>query len=373
MDRTSMDLPSASSTLNFGVQSLQFRSGVVDFELPVDAALLSVGLVGPDPDLGLEQRQFADASVGQTLSAQTTELAFSDVQPTAVLRRVTELNPLDIGPRALGWERFVERPFGMRGKVIAHQCHLRASHISCIQQLGDFDRPVDFGTTLTGGRLSKARQRFGEHTKARRAVAFVLVSDPLALRRRGRDRHARLLQPLNRWLVHAQHGWLWIVGFFVGCEDLFQARHALGILVWRNDPVLELTFGHAVFFSVLRTISGQIDATTSNATNASASSGNDHRPYPAGGLPHRIAINLASAMPSRLWGVGAVDRFVRSSATSKPSVTNRLRTVSTVCTRQSSASAIFLSDHSGPSASALSSICARLTFSDVPLSRLTIS
>src|SRR5205823_2524837 len=29
-------LSSASSTLNFGVQSLQFRSGVVDFELPVD-------------------------------------------------------------------------------------------------------------------------------------------------------------------------------------------------------------------------------------------------------------------------------------------------------------------------------------------------
>src|SRR5438874_665924 len=63
---------SASSTLNFGVQSLQFRSGVVDFELPVDAALLGVGLVGPDPNLGLEQRQFADASVGQTLTAQTT-------------------------------------------------------------------------------------------------------------------------------------------------------------------------------------------------------------------------------------------------------------------------------------------------------------
>jgi hypothetical protein len=62
---------SASSTLNFGVQSLQFRSGVVDFELPVDAALLGVGLVGPAPNLGLEQRQFADASVGQTLTAQT--------------------------------------------------------------------------------------------------------------------------------------------------------------------------------------------------------------------------------------------------------------------------------------------------------------
>ena len=46
---------SASSTLNLGVQSLQFRSGVVDFKLPVDASLLGVGLVGPDPDLGLER------------------------------------------------------------------------------------------------------------------------------------------------------------------------------------------------------------------------------------------------------------------------------------------------------------------------------
>src|SRR5207302_11432482 len=64
--------PSASSTLNFGVQSFHFRSGVVDFELPVDATLLGVSLVGPDPNLGLEQRQFADASVGQTLTAQTT-------------------------------------------------------------------------------------------------------------------------------------------------------------------------------------------------------------------------------------------------------------------------------------------------------------
>src|SRR6266446_1413323 len=34
---------------------------------------------------------------------------------------------------------------------------------------------------------------------------------------------------------------------------------------------------------------------------------------------------------------------------------------------------IFISDHSDPSSSALSRICARLTFSDFPLSRLTIS
>ena len=65
-------MASASSTLNLGVQPLQFCSGVIDCELPVDAALLGVGLVGPDPDFGLEQGQFAEAAVAQTLTGQTT-------------------------------------------------------------------------------------------------------------------------------------------------------------------------------------------------------------------------------------------------------------------------------------------------------------
>ena len=47
---------SASSTLNLRVQPLQFCSGVVDLELPVHAALFGVGLLGPDPDLRLQQR-----------------------------------------------------------------------------------------------------------------------------------------------------------------------------------------------------------------------------------------------------------------------------------------------------------------------------
>jgi hypothetical protein len=43
--------PSAASMLNLRVQPLQFCSGIVDFELPVHAALFGVGLVGPDPNL----------------------------------------------------------------------------------------------------------------------------------------------------------------------------------------------------------------------------------------------------------------------------------------------------------------------------------
>src|SRR4051794_6143901 len=72
---------SASSTLNFRVQPLEFYSGIVDLELPVHSSLFGVGLVGPDPDLRLQQCQFSDASVAEALARQATQLAFGDVQP----------------------------------------------------------------------------------------------------------------------------------------------------------------------------------------------------------------------------------------------------------------------------------------------------
>ena len=102
------------------------------------------------------------------------------------------------------------------------------------------------------------------------------------------------------------------------------------------------------FFRVLRTVSAQIEGTTSNSTSSSASNCNDHRPYPAGGFPSRIAISFASPTPSSLHGVGAVARFLRSNAASKPAVTNRSRRFSTVRTEQSYASPIFTSGQLWP-------------------------
>jgi len=46
-------VPSASSRLDFWVQSLEFSPGVVDFELPNDTPLFGVGFLGPSSDLGL--------------------------------------------------------------------------------------------------------------------------------------------------------------------------------------------------------------------------------------------------------------------------------------------------------------------------------
>ena len=59
---------SAPSSLNFGVQALEFSARVVDLELPIDPALLGVGLVGPDANLGLKHGQFTNASATQALA-----------------------------------------------------------------------------------------------------------------------------------------------------------------------------------------------------------------------------------------------------------------------------------------------------------------
>jgi hypothetical protein len=93
--------PSAPSSLNFGVEPLQFYPSVFDAELPVDAALLGIRFVRPRCDLELKLDQFTDAAVAQALARQATQLALGDIQPTSVFRSVAEVDPFDMGATRL--------------------------------------------------------------------------------------------------------------------------------------------------------------------------------------------------------------------------------------------------------------------------------
>ena len=55
------------------------------------------------------------------MACHTAEFAFGDVQPTAVLRRVTELKPSKKFPGLLGCEGFVEGSFGVSVQVVHNQ------------------------------------------------------------------------------------------------------------------------------------------------------------------------------------------------------------------------------------------------------------
>ena len=113
------------------------------------------------------------------MARQATQFAFGDVQPTAMLRCVTEVDPLNVGPRLLGRKCRVERSLGVRVEVIADQGDLCTVGVTRVQQVGHLDRPVDLGALLAGGRLAKAAQRFREQENARGALALVFVIDTL--------------------------------------------------------------------------------------------------------------------------------------------------------------------------------------------------
>ena len=84
-------MPSAPSHLNFGVEAFKLHSGIVDAELPIDGPLLHVRAFGPDPDFALQFRHLGYSAITQTLLRHATQLAFRDVEPAPMLRRVTEI------------------------------------------------------------------------------------------------------------------------------------------------------------------------------------------------------------------------------------------------------------------------------------------
>ena len=227
---------SASSSLDFWVKSFQFHAGIFDAELPIDAALFGVRLVGPGANFRVQFGQFTDAASADALARQAAQLAFRDIQPAAVFRGVAEFDPFQVRSRKVRFKRFIERAFGVRVEVVAHEGHIRAIGIARIQYVRDFDRPVGLRPPCAGGRLSETRERFGKHENAGRPIAFVFVIHTLAMLRRRGDRHPRFLEQLDRLFVHTQHGMLWIVRFRVGFQHVFHAGHELARLAPAESP-----------------------------------------------------------------------------------------------------------------------------------------
>src|SRR2546427_9024722 len=100
---------SALSIFNFRVEGLEFGACVVDFELPIDPALLRVTGRGPHGGFLGKLLGFAKPAVVQTLTRQRTQFVFRDVEPTAVLGRVPKCEPPNQLPCPLRGKRLVKR------------------------------------------------------------------------------------------------------------------------------------------------------------------------------------------------------------------------------------------------------------------------
>ena len=86
----------------------EFDAGVVGGEVPLDLALIGVGLSLPGGEFGVECLEVVDAPV-QALAGQHGEFDLGDVEPRAVLGGVVDLEPLRERERLGRLEGLVER------------------------------------------------------------------------------------------------------------------------------------------------------------------------------------------------------------------------------------------------------------------------
>ena len=117
----------------------------------------------------------------------------------------------------------------------------------------------------------------------------------------GRDgkRVPGLAQQLAACLIETHHGMRGVVGASIYLKNIFHQGDKRRVGRGSETPLLDQPRLQVVFLSVWRTVSWAIVSTTSRRTNSSASSRRLQRACPTGGVLQAVAINRASAAPSR--------------------------------------------------------------------------
>jgi len=181
----------------FGVESAQFDAGVGGRELPVDVFHVCVPVAFPGGNLVRQSLSVVD-SPGQTLSPQHTVFAFGNIQPTAVLRRVMNIEPFGKPSGFLRSKCFVERGRRVRVQVVHHQHDTFGVLVLLVQQSPQSDGPIDPSPPLRHTHMPPSTQRLAEHEDVARAATFILAVIPQRLARFGRQRLTHLGHELVR-------------------------------------------------------------------------------------------------------------------------------------------------------------------------------
>ena len=220
---------------------------------PVDLGSdpVSVGL--PGGDFGAQDVDGIDAAV-EALADHHADFDLGDVQPTAVLGGIDELEavPQRLGPGRV--EGLVERAGAVGVEVVHHQRDSGGVGIlpgDVFQETG----PVGLGPALGDLGQTPPGQRFGRHEHVAGAAASVLVVFADLPSRGRRDGRPCLGDQLPRRLVHAHHREARVVRTPIDVEHPLHVRREVGVALRRNHPADAAPRFESVFFSTRRTVS----------------------------------------------------------------------------------------------------------------------
>src|SRR5215207_995017 len=304
---------------------MQFVPRILGCKAPLDLGARGVALVFQLLDLSPERLLVADPPV-EALAAEDAQLDLGDVEPTAMLRRVMELQLPQYAPRLRGRERLIQRGRAVRVQIIEHDADNLRPRVGFVRQPLHLTGEVLHRPLLRHLDMPVAALRLTEEEEVTHPLTAVLVVVTLRLTRRGRQWRARLGDQLLACLVKADDGALLIVGFFIQVQHVFHAGDELGVDL-ADTPLLFQPRLEFVFLSTWRTVSRAMVEAKPNSTTLSAKSRNVQRARPPGGVLHATAMRRASCLPVSL---RSCPRRGRSCKHPRPSSTNRLRVRSTV-------------------------------------------
>src|ERR1700722_20152293 len=102
----------AIGVLEHWIELLQLDPGILSCESPPHFGLRLIAMALPSRDFVPQRRHLVDPAV-KALTGENTQLSLRHVQPTAMLRRIVDLQPLPQSPRFCGGKGFVQCPTGV--------------------------------------------------------------------------------------------------------------------------------------------------------------------------------------------------------------------------------------------------------------------
>ena len=271
-----------------GIKSLQFGSGVLGGEPPVDGGSLSVtlGFIGVDCPV---QGKFVGIAPLETSPGQHAEFNLRHIQPAGVFGSVVKLQSLHDAPSLSSRKGLVKRSHAVGVQVVEHHpydCGVGIGHIHQPAHLvGEVRHSAPFGDR----HVAPARQRLTGQEEIAGAAAPILVVLASRASRLGGQRRSGIGQQLGGGLVAAHHRPLGIVWFGVEVQHVLHGRHELPVHLG-DAPLLLPPRLEDVFLSRSRTVSYDRLSTNPNSTAWSASNRRVQWSWPSGASLHARAI-----------------------------------------------------------------------------------
>ena len=232
----------------FGIErakAVKLGPGIPGVELPVDGGSGGVAFL----DQGLDfppQRVLVGEPLPQAGAGQHAELDFRHVQPTAVLGRVVELQPLGNPPGLWRWKGLVQRRRAVGVQVVQHHSHHRDIGIGFVHQPAHPVGEVLHRAPLGHRNMAPPRQGFAGQEQIAGPLPPVLIVLPPRASRLGRHQRPRIGQQLGGGLVKADHRPLGVIGFGVQVQHLLHVGHE--VAAHPGDAPLFLLHGLRAFF-----------------------------------------------------------------------------------------------------------------------------